>query len=285
MIQTLTTDTITPPASEPVTVQDLLTQLSLTMPTDAGLATALTAQLTRHLVSARHDVENYLKRALVLQVREARGSRFPRLHEEYGHRRHGVLLPSPPLMAVLAVTYVDLAGATQTLPCDYTNGADPSLPSYAYQIDKGSETMPATIQPAVYRFWPPVRCVENALRVRFRCGYGGEVSVSTTATSGVLSGFVFAQDDIGAAISIPAAGAAGAALVSSIASVDADGVATLADAAVAAVSNAEAYLGKQVPAPIQQAILVQAQEYYTQSNGASWDWIESRLKPYRNDIS
>lgn len=64
-------------------------------------------------------------------------------------------LPLPPLVSVESVTYVDLAGVTQTLaPAGYT-------------VDVTAE--PGAVSPV--STWPQTKDVRNAVRVQFTAGY------------------------------------------------------------------------------------------------------------------
>jgi hypothetical protein len=272
---------------EPVSVQDLLNQLEMTMPTDSGLAAALAASLTEKIRSAREDCENYMRRCIMLQTHETRLSGFP---HDRGHERlreGEFYLPSPPLLAVISFVYLDTTGTQQTLVCDRSGGAAANLPAYFYQINKGTETQPARVSPGYLCMWPPMRHVEDGVAIRFRCGYGGNITASIAQGSAVLeTELVFVQDDVGTSITIPEAGAEGGDLKTTILSVDVNGVATLTDEAAAAQSEVDAYYGRPVPESIRQAVLIQAQTYYTQGYGADMiPFVESRLRPYRNDIA
>lgn len=79
-----------------------------------------------------------------------------------------IRLPLPPLQSVTSITYVDEAGATQTVdPADY----QVSIPG----------DLPATIRPAYGKAWPAARCVADAIAVDFVCGYGSPADVPAVA--------------------------------------------------------------------------------------------------------
>jgi hypothetical protein len=81
------------------------------------------------------------------------------------HRRE-IRLPRPPLVAVSSITYVDTAGATQTLDAS------------AYQVDAADE--PARIVPAYATFWPTARHQPNAVQVTYTAGYATPAAVPAT---------------------------------------------------------------------------------------------------------
>lgn len=68
----------------------------------------------------------------------------------------GIRLPKSPVSAVAAITYVDTAGATQTV--------DPA----SYQVD--ATTLPARIVPAYGTVWPVARYQPAAVTVTFAAG-------------------------------------------------------------------------------------------------------------------
>lgn len=70
-------------------------------------------------------------------------------------------LPYPPVSSVTSITYVDLAGATQTW----------SSSEYTVDAPAGPQCGHARIVPAHGYSWPQVRDVPNAITVRFVCGY------------------------------------------------------------------------------------------------------------------
>ena len=285
---------ITPPTAEPCTVTEFMTQLGITAPTDPTQAQALSTQLLNLLLAAREDVENYTRRALMLQTRELRLDCFPFRDRRYGHARrwehgHSILLPFAPLMAIVSFTFTDFEGNTCTVAYDSSYGTAENLPAWTYQRSLGTETLPGRLEPGRFRFWPWAGEGEDVVRIRFRCGYGGPVQVTTTAESAVIaSPMVFTQDDVNRPICIPNAGAEGAnnnptTLVTSIASVDENGNATLTNPASAAVENVNANYGIKVPEPIRQAILILAQSYFNNGFGSDMPaFVAARLKPYCN---
>jgi uncharacterized phiE125 gp8 family phage protein len=102
--------------------------------------------------SARQYAEQLLGRYLVTQTIDLYLDEFP---------QHEINLR--PLQSVSAITYVDTAGATQTL-----SAAD-------YIVD--STGTPARITPAYGVSWPSTRDQVNAVKVRFVAGYGAASAV------------------------------------------------------------------------------------------------------------
>ncbi len=281
---------ITPPAAEPCTVAELMIQLGLTTPTDPALAAALAAQLGSLLLTARIEAENYTRRALMLQVQEMQLDRAPRGSESYNHdwgEGRAIFVPAPPLMAIVSLQFTDYTGTVQPVSYDPSLGTAANLPPYTYQRTLGTITQPGRVWPGRYSFWPCVGEGEAVVRLRFRCGYGGPVTVTTqTSTAVIESPFSFLPDDVGTAITIPGAGASAASLVTTIVSVDAEGNAMLAAVPAAVVSNATATLGQPVPEPIRRAIIKRAADHYTDNlTDAAWAFFTTLLSPYRNLIA
>lgn len=78
--------------------------------------------------------------------------------DEHRWRHHGAVeLPFPPVAAVEQITYVDQAGATQTL--------DPS--AYVVGIDGDR----ARVMPALGAAWPAAMLQPDSVRIRYTAGY------------------------------------------------------------------------------------------------------------------
>lgn len=266
------------PGAEPVTLADALNQIGINGPADDLLDTALTQKVTGLIMAARQYCEDYTRRVFMTQTWKQLMDGWPRHDPRYDHGRHhrSIVLPKPQFQSVSSFTYVDTQGDTQ------------DMFTYGFQVDPGSETQPARLMSPYEQPWPILRHVPNNVQVQFRCGYGGHVKVSTTAASTVLGVAVWNKGDVGLAITIPGAGGTGIDLVTSIASIDDEGFATLADNAVAAVDNVQAYAGQPVPQPILQAILFMVQFFFEQ--GATVDLPIPRvvailLDPYRNLVA
>lgn len=275
---------VTPPAAEPVSVGEMMIQLGLGSPSDVGLNTQLTAQLTGPLLAARQYCENYTRTAFLTQTWQMNRDGWPCIEGRYhvGRAfRSEFYVPKPPFQSVSFMQYVDVEGAVQTLLPSLNYGSNPNDSFYGYQLDQGSDTRPARLMPPWAKPWPPTRRVANAVMLGFKCGFGGPVTGSMTNGSSVLTGAKFNAGDVGQAVSVPGAIAGvgsspAAALVTSIASVDTNGVATLAAVATAAVATTPAiYVGQPVPESIRMAIKFMAQFFF--QNGADADLPVPRI--------
>lgn len=287
---------IVAPAAEPVCVDDLMQQMDMGPIGDPTLSVSLARKLSGLLVAARVDCENYTRLAFVTQTWGLKCDSFPGRDFRYLPTGYaGLMLPKPPLQSIVSFQYVDTAGQLQTLLQDTTYGVNPAAPEYGYQLDRGGEEQPSKLIVSYPKLWPPTRMVPANVLVKFRCGYGGPLTVSTTEDSPVIAGPTFNPDDApllpletGLPVSIPGAGPGGDLLVSNIASVDADGNATLAANAAAAVANVKGWFGNPIPSPIQQAILFLAQFYYEQGSIVDQPlprMVRGLLDPYRNLVA
>lgn len=286
------------PTTEPVSVAEMMLQLGMGTPADSALNTQLTSQLSPLLLAARQWCENYTRAAFLTQTWLLQRDGWPCIDGRYhigGSFEAAFRIPKPPFQSVGFMQYVDVNGDVQTLLPQTDYGSNPNDPIYGYQLDPGADTRPARLMPPWAKPWPPIRRVANAVMVQFKCGYGGYVTASMDENDAVLDGPVFYPGDVGQAVCVPGAIAAvgstpAKALITTIASVDDDGVATLAAAATAAVTGAtnNVYVGQPVPEGIRQAIKFLTQFWY--QNGADVDLpaprvIESLLSMYMNRVS
>lgn len=279
---------ITPPAVEPITVAQLMNQMGFATIADGTLEAVLNTQLTTAIQGARGNIESFLRRVLITQHWLLRRDCFT---------HHAIDLPKPPFQSIDWFKYVDNGGSVQDLLLDSTYGQNFSSP-YGYQLDRGSETQPASLYPPWSKPWPPTLRVPSSIMVQFRCGYGGPIKVSMTQGSAVLStNTIFNPDDAplmvgdtGLPICVPGAGANalnGPPLNTHIASIDANGQATLANEAITAVTNVQAWAGYPVPPDIIKAMLLLAQFYYEQASvgGEIPAYIMDSIWGYRNLVS
>lgn len=82
--------------------------------------------------------------------------------DTYRHQRV-IEVPKAPLASVSSITYVDSAGASQTLAADQ------------YVVDGAGAI--GRVYPAYGVTWPTVRCQRRAITVRFVAGYGAPAAV------------------------------------------------------------------------------------------------------------
>ena len=138
---------ITPPAALAVD----LDQAKLELRVQSG--TAEDTLISRYIEAATERAEHLSGRAIMQQDWELVLDAFP---AEFR-------LAKPPVSSILWIKYLDADGVEQTLS------------SSLYALDP--DLLPGYVLPADGTSWPATQAVANAVRVRFRCGYG------TTAAS------------------------------------------------------------------------------------------------------
>lgn len=138
---------VTPPEAEPVTLGEAKAQTRV----DGGLEDDL---LLAYVAAARQMCEEQTWRALLTQTWELSLPGWP--------CGRSLRLPRPPLQAVTAITYIDAAGAEQTLD------------SGLYEVITAAE--PGGIVLHADAAWPALRDVALPVTVRFVAGYGDEAA-------------------------------------------------------------------------------------------------------------
>ena len=198
---------ITPPALEPISLQEAKAHLRVDFGDDDDYISAL-------ITAARDFAEGFTRRAFLTQSWLLALDHFPGAHDytqgfwDYGvlgdaalglglppvgytyefksevyFRAGQILIPGPPLQTIDSLTYLDENGVQQTL--------DPSL----YQVDSINE--PARVAPAANQMWPltqiSVRApILNAVQIGFTAGYGdatddgGKTSLPPTFPTGIV---------------------------------------------------------------------------------------------------
>ncbi len=137
-----------PPATDLVTLVEAKAQIR-----DDGVAEDALIQTYIAAVGAYLDgVDGVLGRALVTQVWDLNLPCFP---------VDALRLPLPPLQVVNSVSYIDTAGATQTVA---------SFQTY-------DQNGVGYIRPDPGAAWPATKVQENAVTVRFTAGYGAAAAV------------------------------------------------------------------------------------------------------------
>jgi uncharacterized phiE125 gp8 family phage protein len=140
----------TPPAQEPLTLDEVKAHVRVTTDDEDGYLTAL-------LQGAREYVEMRSSLALITQTRKLRLARWP----------CDVIVPLPrqPLQSVTSVVYLDDNGASQTLAAS------------VYQV-VGARTVPDSdapprgyILPAYGQSWPSVRGTPECITITYVCGW------------------------------------------------------------------------------------------------------------------
>lgn len=174
---------------------------------------------------------------------------FPLSHryESRPHRRFE--LSRSPLVSIAQIQYLDQTGATQTLDPSVYYVSSHADPAHITRSGPGAQ-------------WPEVLQRADSVWVDFTAGYGVPVAVTVAANATAITGAKFAPTDAGKPIQIPGAGALGAPLLTTLASVDGQGAGTLAAAASTAVTAAEAWLGDALPPMLWAAMLLLIDHWY-----------------------
>lgn len=171
---------ITAPAIEPVSLADARLHCRIDSTAEDDL-------LAIYITAARQMAEELTNRALITQQWRQTLDAWP---------AEDVRLDRSPQVSIDSVTYIDAAGATQTLS------------SAAYALD--AATSPGWLIPADGSTWPSTDTVANAVSITYTCGYGAAASdVPAPIRSWILLtvGYLYAQreavDLTGKASAIP----------------------------------------------------------------------------------
>lgn len=252
---------VTPPACEPISLADAKSYLRVD-------GTADDNDIAGMIVSARRTVESITRRALIRQEWLVKRDGFPGFHPLYAsHGYPAILLPKPPLLAIVSFQYVDTSGNLQTLDLQTDYGRSTEL-FYGYELGMGSETQPARLTPPYARPWPPARMVQENVLIDFWAGYCDAQIISIADLyPNVIVGATFPASENGSAIYIPNAGP-GNSLLQAVLAVDGEGNGTITPAASQAVSNVVATIGGQVPQELISGIKLQLSYLYSQRGDA-----------------
>jgi uncharacterized phiE125 gp8 family phage protein len=158
----------TEPTVEPVSLDDMKLHLRVTCTADDDLITSL-------IVAAREWCEDYENRAYITKTITANTFWLP----------SRIILPRPRLQVTdLVITYVDLAGDTQTLSSDL------------YDIDTIRE--PGQVTRAFNATYPSVRGDVNGVTIVYKAGYGdasADVPAKTIQAIKIYCGFLYDNRD------------------------------------------------------------------------------------------
>ena len=154
---------VTPPAEEPVSLAEARLHLRVDFPDEDALITSLVA-------AARQAAETITGRQLVTARWKLVLDSFPGpslmgvpAGLPFSLPVHAILLPKCPVQAVIAIEYLDMGGAVQTMP------------PAEYTVDAACE--PARVTPVFGRIWPIALPQIGAVTVTFDAGYGTAASV------------------------------------------------------------------------------------------------------------
>lgn len=143
---------VTAPATEPLTTAEAKAHLRVDSSDEDTYIDAL-------VKAARQHIEEDLGRALITQTWDYTLDAFP-------SDGSAIQIPRPPLVSVTSVSYVDTAGATQTVTAS------------DYVVNTGKRKGEITL--AYGAAWPATRQQANAVTIRFVAGYGAASAVPET---------------------------------------------------------------------------------------------------------
>lgn len=150
----MTPSLLTPPTSEPLTLDEAKDHLRL----DPD-AHDEDAYLDALIETARHDVEAHTDRALVTQTWTLKLDDFPRWDQ--------IELPRAPLQSVTSIQYVGIDGTLTTLDAS----------AYTVNAPAGPRARPGVISLAYDSEWPVPRAQRDAVTITFVAGYGAAADV------------------------------------------------------------------------------------------------------------
>lgn len=148
----MATTLVTPPAAEVITLAEAKAHARVEIDDDDGL-------IAGYAIAARVHLEGETRRAFLTQTWDLTLDYGWPVVREDGRHLNRIVLPRPPVQSVTSITYIDSAGATQTLAADQ------------YKLAKAS-TGEWFVEPAYGVTWPSVRSEMAAITVRFVAGYG-----------------------------------------------------------------------------------------------------------------
>jgi hypothetical protein len=238
---------IAPPAVEPVTLSEL--KEFLRVDADDFSQDNVIATLG---MAARTWVEAMLKRKLVQQTWRLLLDFFPGYYAMVTGQpgsspvlsgpallagiRYAVVLPYPPVNAIVNFQYQNANGAVTVL-------------NPATDFIQDLQSNPARLTPPFGQMWPVSRVVLNAVEIDFQIGYAQPITVSLGGSPPNMneiqaSGYTLVPSDVGRPISIPGAGPNGGTLNTVIASIDSppDNFAILRDPMSTGIQNVTALL-------------------------------------------
>jgi uncharacterized phiE125 gp8 family phage protein len=155
---------VTPPASEPIALQEAKEHCRI----DGTDEDALMAGL---ITAARDYVENVTGRQLVTATWDLTLDRFPCWP-------YAIDMPRAPLQSVTSISYVDTDGHTQTV----------SSATYVVSAPAGATAERGRISLAYSQVWPPTLWQANVVTVRFVAGYGNADAVPQALKQAMLLG-------------------------------------------------------------------------------------------------
>jgi len=154
---------VNPPAVEPVSLIEAKQHLRVDFDEDDTLIASL-------ITAARQAAETLTGRQFVTARWKMVLDSFPGpslmgvpAGQSFSLPGHAVLLPKCPVQSVIAINYLDMGGALQTMPAS------------SYTVDAACE--PARITPVFGQIWPPTLPQIGSVGVIFDAGYGAASDV------------------------------------------------------------------------------------------------------------
>ena len=154
---------ITPPAGEPVSLEEAKLHLRVDFDDDDALIQML-------ISSARQAAESITHRQFITARWRMTLDSFPGpslmgvpAGQPFTLPGHAILIPKSPVLNVVAINYLDMASVQQTMPADH------------YTVDSACE--PARITPVFGQIWPIALPQIGAVSVTFDAGYGDASAV------------------------------------------------------------------------------------------------------------
>lgn len=137
---------VTAPPIEPVTLAELKAHAKIEFSDDDALITSLGQ-------AARETIEIATRRAIIEQQWDLKIDCFPGAGKQF--------IPRPPLRSIDSITYLDTAGASQTLAASIYTVVAPS----------GDTAPRGYFHIAPDQVWPTTQSTFNAVTIRFTAGY------------------------------------------------------------------------------------------------------------------
>lgn len=144
------------PTGEPVSLLDTKKHLRVDHDEEDGLIGMI-------IISARQTLEKYTNRSFITQTRVLKLDAFPACETIY--------LPNGAVQSITSISYIDDAGATQTLVLNTDYWAD---------FDSDIARLEAV------NYWPSTYDRPNAVTITYVCGYGAASTVPGPLKSALL---------------------------------------------------------------------------------------------------
>lgn len=153
--------TVTPPASDPVTLIEAKAHLRVDDDDEDGL-------IAGYILAARDHVENDTHLRLITQTLDYTVDDYWPCVQVRGYLKRRIEFPVKPVQSVTSITYVDENGTNQTLASN----------QYVLRSDGPVHF----VEPAYGVTWPTVRCQTACITVRFVAGF---TDVPNSLTQGI----------------------------------------------------------------------------------------------------